>query len=160
MDISLVTGAVTAIKVARQIGSAALKVRDFNQFAGTIAEINDQLLKAQESLFAHNADMMDLQQKYFEACEELRKLKATAAERGRYSLRELAQGVFAYQLNASSTAESEGEPSHYLCQPCFDKGIKSVLQDKHNSGPVYLHCTICDANYRTNRSNPYPRISV
>lgn len=152
MDISLVTGAVTAIQAARKIGSAALQVRDFNKFAGTIAEINDQLLKAQESLFAHNADMLDLQQKYHEACEELRRLKAVAADREGYVLRELAPGVFAY------LSEGRPEPQHYLCQPCFDKGVKSVLQDRHNAGPVYLHCTVCDAKYRTNRSNPYPRI--
>src|SRR5690242_4880264 len=118
MDISLVTGAVTAIKAARELGSAALKIRDFNQFAGTIAKINDQLLRAQESLFAHNADMLELQQKYFESCEELRKLKAIAAERERYSLQELDRGVFAYQLKSPAGTEgSEGEPLHYLCQP-------------------------------------------
>jgi len=153
MDISLVTGAVTAIQAARTLGSAALKIRDFNQFAGTITQINEQLLKAQESLFTHNAEMMELQQKYHEACEQLRRLKAAAKDREGYVLREMGPGVFAY------LSEGRAEPLHYLCQPCFDKGVKSVLQDQHNLGPVYLHCTVCDAKYRTNRSNPYPQIN-
>lgn len=152
MDISLVTGAVTAIKAARELGSAALKIRDFNQFAGTVAEINEQLLKAQESLFAHNADMLDLQQKYHEACDELRRLKAVAAERECYSLHEIGPGVFAYRLDTSR----KSEPLHYLCQPCFDKGTKSVLQDLYDHGPQTLGCTVCDAKYRTGVMRPYP----
>lgn len=154
MDISLVTGAVTAIKAARQIGSAALKVRDFNQFAGMIAEINEQLLKAQESLFEHNANMMDLQQKFFEACEELRKLQKAAAEHDRYSLHEVSPRVFVYRANAPDGAENAA-PMHYLCQPCFDKGIKSVLQNYDQWGTVYLHCTICDAKYDSGIRVPY-----
>lgn len=157
MDISLVTGAVTAIKAARQIGSAALKVRDFNQFAGTIAEINEQLLKAQESLFEHNADMMDLQQKYFEACEELRALRKAATERDKYSLCEISPRVFVYRAKVSTgTAAEDAEPLHYLCQPCFDKGVKSVLQNYNQWGTVYLHCTICNSKYDSGQRTPMP----
>lgn len=156
MDISLVTGAVTAIKAARELGSAALKVRDFNQFAGTIAQINDQLLKAQESLFAHNADMLELQQKYFEACEELRKLNLAASERARYSLHELSPRIFVYRMKDTpdSANSKDVEPPHYLCQPCFDKGTKSVLQKYDMWGSIYLHCTICDTKYFTGESHP------
>ena len=83
MDFALISTAVGSLKAAKDLGQAALGIRDFNQFASTISQINDQLLKAQESLFTHNAQLMQLQQDHFEARDELRKLRDAATERGR-----------------------------------------------------------------------------
>lgn len=160
MDLSLVTGAYASLKAAKEIGGALLDARDFTQSAAKIAEMNALLLKAQESLFVHNAQLMELQQQNFEASQELRKLKEALAERGRYTLFQITPGSFVYRANISPEggdpdAPGSAEPEHYLCQPCYDKGVKSVLQDFRSIGRIELRCTLCQQRYSTGRTYPY-----
>ncbi|WP_114240136.1 hypothetical protein [Dyella sp. C9] len=159
MDFSQISIAVGALKTAKEIGQAALAFKNFNETAGAIAQINEQLLKAQDGLFAHNSQLMELQQKYFEATEELRKLKEALAQRGRYSLFEISDRVFVYRVDGSpqnrgTGAPSSPEPLHYLCQPCFDKGAKSVLRKKNEWGVISLECPTCKEEFLTNDREP------
>lgn len=160
MDLSLVTGAVASLRTAKEIGSALLEARDFTHSATKIAEMNNLLLKAQESLFAHNAQLMELQQQNFETGQELRKLKKASAERGRYALFEISDGTFVYRSKSVPATSGSGEPvspepQHDLCQPCFDAGVKSVLQRAHKFGSILARCTICKAEFDTGETYPY-----
>ena len=139
------------IGAARALADAVLKTRDTVKYGPVIAQMNEQLINVQGGLVTHNAEMMELQQKYYAACDELRRLKAVAAERECYSLHEIGPGVFAYRLDTSK----KSEPLHYLCQPCFDKGVKSVLQDLYDQGPQTLGCNVCNAKYSTGVMKPY-----
>lgn len=148
MDLASISTAVSALKAAKDIGQAAVAFRDFNQAAGAIAQINEQLLKAQDSLFTHNAQLMELQQQHFEAREELRKLKEALAEKARYTLFEISPGEFVYRSDVVPQQGGSGEPGaaqplHYLCQTCFDKGSKSVLQKPGDR----LYCPLCKTAY-------------
>lgn len=130
MDFSLISGLVSTLKATYDLGNAAMGVRDANQFATTLAQINDQLLKAQQSLFAVSGQAMEMQQQLAKLQEECRKLKAAAEERGRYALVEIGTGNFALQSKVDVGGMSDpiaAEPVHYVCQPCFDKGVKAVL---------------------------------
>lgn len=160
MDFGLISIAGTAISTAKDIGKAAMGLRDFSQVAAAMSQINDQLLKAQDSLFAHNAQIMALQQENFEAREELRKLKEALAQRARYSLFELSSGVFVYRMNVTPqlggpTNPGSPEPTHYVCQPCFDKGIKSILRKCNVFGSICMECTICKERFDTGDTEPY-----
>lgn len=160
MDLSAVSAVVSAISASKELAKAAIGVRDFNEMAPVIAQLNDQLLKAQDAMFKHNAQLMALQQENFEATEELRKMKEALAERGRYSLVELSDRVFVYRVNVSPSSGDMGnpvstQPIHHLCQPCFDKGVKSVLQKSSFYGAISLECTICDKRYSTGTTEPY-----
>lgn len=160
MDLSAVSAVVSAISASKDLAKAAIGVRDFNEMAPVIAQLNDQLLKAQDAMFKFNAQLMTLQQENFEATEELRKLKETLAERGRYSLIELSDRVFVYQVNVAPGAGEVGnpvgaQPLHHLCQPCFDKGVKSVLQKSSFYGSISLECSICEKKYSTGLTEPY-----
>jgi hypothetical protein len=150
MDYSLISVAATAITTAKELGKAAMGLRDFNQFAVAMSQINEQLLKAQDSLFTHNSQLSELQGQYFEATEKLRKLEEAIRERGRYSLFEICSGNFVYRVNVTPETSNMGNPStaeplHYLCQPCFDKGVKAVLgKTRFMSGPDCQLCPSCD----------------
>ena len=142
MDYSLISAAATSIGVAKDLAKAALGLRDFNEFSAVISQLNEQLLNAQDSLFAHNSQIHGLQQQYFDAVEKLRELEKVMAERGNYSLFELSSGFFVYRLNAAQNGgdTSTAEPLHYLCQLCFDRDrFKSVLR----IGYGYCHCAGC-----------------
>lgn len=133
MDFSLISAAVNSLRVAKDIGTAAIELRDWNQMVGELTKINGELLKAQDALFAHNTALLDMHGKYADACNELRKLKDALDERSRYALFEIGIGQFAYRLKVAGAGEAAGvpgtdEPMHFLCQPCFDAGRKMVLQ--------------------------------
>lgn len=149
MDLSLISTAFTALRAAKDIGNAAIELRDWNQMVGEITKINGELLKAQDALFTHNANLLELQQQMTQMINDLRLANEALAERGRYTLFEIGRGKLVYRFNVVQ-AESEGaealahQPIHYLCQPCFDLGRKMVLQLYPDAadGPVACcpHC--------------------
>jgi hypothetical protein len=153
MDFSMISGAMTAITAARDIARTAVDIRDAAKLTAVTTALNEQLIKAQESLFQLSANLMALQQEHFKTTEELRKLNELLAERGRYSLVEIGNGMFAYRVNVApkgSDMQNPGslEPDHYVCQLCFNKGIKSVLQSQPNSwGGSSLNCFSCKQDF-------------
>lgn len=160
MDLAVISAAIGAISVAKELGKAALGVRDFNEMAPVIAQLNDQLLKAQDALFRHNAELLALQQEQFETAKKLREMEETLAQRGRYSLVEVSRGQFAYRVNVAVETSEVGnpgraEPLHYVCQPCFDKGIKAVLQRENFYGAIYLDCPICETKVSVGETEPF-----
>lgn len=144
MDFSVVTAAMSSISAAKTMGETLIGVRDFNQTAGIVSELNGELLKAQESLFTLSAQLLEMQQKEARTAQELRDLQESMAERARYSMHQLSQGVFVYRSNGV-TAEGNGDPVHYLCQPCFDKGTKAVLVYSRVTG--HHRCPVCRTDY-------------
>src|SRR5579875_3881677 len=135
-------------------------IRDFNQVAGTVAQINEQLLKAQDSLFVHSANLRELQERYFEAREKISAMEKLIAERGRYSLFEISKGIFVYRAHAVEHVAHDGnpvppEPAHYVCQRCFDSGVKVVLQRSTFYGLVNLVCSSCKTEYATDERVPH-----
>lgn len=142
MDFSSIATAIASLKSAQELATATLSVRDFNQSAAAIAQINEKLLAAQAGLLAHNTMLLQLQNDYFQAMKELREIKEAATEKDRYTLVDVANGVFVYKANVA-----DGETPHYACQPCLDKGDKAVLQSRNG----FLHCPLCKQAYPLNR---------
>jgi hypothetical protein len=156
MDFSLIAAASSAIGAAREIGRAAVGVRDFNQLAATVSQLNDQLLKAQDALFTHQAQLLGLQQELFQTKEQLRIAQQVVEERGRYELFEISRGMFVYRLKLSMEAGAPGaEPVHYLCQPCFDRGVKNALIRREFANRVIHVCPSCRVEY-LERELPVP----
>ena len=168
MDLTLITGVAGALKTAIDLGKGALEIRDTTKLQSIVIAMNDQLLNAQQSLFTHNAELLALQQQYFEATQKLREAEETLAERGSYSLFELVPGNFAYRLHIPPEASAPGaeltsEPMHYVCQQCFDGPgkLKRVLKFTPKGSGTYGHwtCPGCGSRIvdRANGAGPRPR---
>lgn len=160
MDFSLLAAASTALSLARDMSKTAVEIRDFNQVAATIAAINDQLLKAQDSLFAHNAQLLALQQDQFEMARALKKAQEELAERDRYALFEISDRTYVLQYKGAVQVADQGlthraEPEHCICQKCFAAGIKVVLQRHSFAGAVSLECRGCGGLYPTGETEPF-----
>lgn len=155
MDLSLVAAASSALSIARDIGRAAVGIRDFNACAAAIAQINEHLLKAQDSLFAHNTELFTLQQEVFETREELRKAKETLAEHGKYALFEISPHVFVLRSRTDLVPHLSGpqnppdlEPPHYVCQPCLHiRRQRSVLVRSVFYGTEVFSCPECKGEF-------------
>ena len=121
--ISSITGILSGAKATAEVADAALAIRDFNATAVELAKLNRQLLDAQQQLLTYGGDVLTLQAHNRELAEQVKHLAAQLAERGRYDLFELGAGEFVYR-------SIKAKPEHYLCQVCFDGGVKSVLQKR------------------------------
>ena len=148
MDFTAIGSLTTAINAAKDIARATVGLRDFNLVAESVTRLNEQLLKAQDGLLAHNAQLFQLQEENFKAREELRKLKEALNERTRYALVNLGQDQFAYRVKLTPAPGTTSdpistEPLHYLCQACFDQGRKAVLQASTVWGSKTWTCPVC-----------------
>lgn len=146
MDISYISATITALSTARDIAKTAVGIRDFNAMAATVSQLNDQILKAQDSLFSHQSQLIALQEELREAKERLRLAEKVVEDRGRYQLVELSLGVFVYLSKSGEREDLAGTP-HYLCQPCFDVGRKAVLLRDENASAISHVCPLCRVVY-------------
>ncbi|NED64217.1 hypothetical protein G3I15_25095 [Streptomyces sp. SID10244] len=154
MDFSSIATAIASLKSAQELAAATLGVRDFNQSAAAIAQINEKLLAAQQGLLAHNTMLLQLQSEYFEATKELRELKESISQKTGYDLFDLGGGVIVYRANLAPEQAGTGhpgaaKPQHYLCQPCYDQNIRIILQPH---GEDRLRCSGCQNTYRLGRT--------
>jgi hypothetical protein len=117
--------AIAAAGAALQVIKGAIAARDDAKAQAALFEVQDRLL----AISTTSLDLSDrnaaLQALLHEAEREKRELKGRLEERGSYVLHEIRPGAFCY---ASKPAHEGLEPAHYLCQLCYDKGIKSVLR--------------------------------
>lgn len=159
MDMQQLTAAAASLKTAMDFGRAALELKNYNDMAAKVSDLNSKILDAQQSLFAHNVQLSELQEEHRTALRDLEAAKTALAERGRYLLHAVAPGRFAYRAEATAT-----EPEHYICQPCFDgpDRRKAVLQDhpptQRTAG--YLLCPVCTVNVRYANSTGQGQRSV
>jgi hypothetical protein len=100
--------------------------------ANTQAAINDvklalqaNIFEAREALAAAQETQTAALQRIRELEQQIMQLKNWEREKERYHLTEVKSGRLAY---APKPDMQGGEPNHYLCANCFDRGEKSHLQ--------------------------------
>jgi hypothetical protein len=102
--------------------------------AYTQAQINEVKLALQERLFDAQSALSAAQAAHLEVTERVRaleqqivKLEDWKREKQRYQLEAVDVGAFAY---TAKPGMENGEPPHWLCATCFEKGQRSILQFK------------------------------
>jgi len=91
----------------------------------TQSKLLSQVITLQQTLMQLQSENHSLLNLKHEAEQLALELQAKLAERSRYELYELAPGKLVY---APKPDANDAQPAHYLCQNCYDKGIKSVLR--------------------------------
>lgn len=149
MDSGLISGAMASVAAAIDIGRNTLAVREGALVSAEVARMNDQLLQAQQALFAHRAELFELQQLHFETSDKLRKAEELLAQRSNYVLVQTGKGQWAYRVNVTPELGAVAQPglaqaAHYVCQPCLDvRGHLVVLKFSDGMGPPALFCPVC-----------------
>ncbi len=149
MDPSHLTIAATSLSVAKDMVTAMMGVRDFNLVAEKTAAIRDQVLQAQDALFAHQTRLFELLNENFKMSEEIRALKEATRESSCYPLVDVGNGQSAYWVNvppeeSGTEKPSPSKASYFLCQSCLSNGVKSVLQPRFEHGNnIGLQCRGC-----------------
>lgn len=130
-----ITAAISTFKAALGIAQVALAARDEAKVKEALQDMSERLFSLSQAALAMAEKNMALQASLAEVNAKHAQVEAKLAERGSYELAEASSGVFAYKSLDSSKAP------HYLCQPCYDKGIKTVLRRlEHHDGVEFWTC--------------------
>ncbi len=125
MDLTSISTAFSSLNSAIQLAGSLIGMRDSQKIRVAVSGIMEKLLSTQKELSMHYKHHM-------ECVKALEEAEKALKEKGKYELFEIHKNQFAYRVKKET-----GEPDHYVCQGCFDKGIKSVLQ-----GADIENCTV------------------
>jgi len=121
-----ISSALAGARGLVDLASTALAARDHAKVQEALQGLNEKLLALTTVALANAEKAMTLQASLVEAQHINAELERQIADRERYRLQAITPGAFAYR----SQPQAEGDdPAHYLCQPCYDKGIKAVLRE-------------------------------
>ncbi len=133
--------AIASLSASLSLARAALETRDAIKINTAIADLNTKYTELSMAGLQLVEKLSALQTALGEAQHENAELKKQLNERSHYVLHELAPGRFVYRYIPNGEGS---DPEHYLCQACYDQGVKSVLYlyqveeciSRHYSCPV------------------------
>lgn len=149
MDFSQGAAIVATLNGAREIVRGLINQRDAQKLSSVQSQLTEHIINAQAQLAELLAVLVERTGRIAELEEQVRDLKRDQLERHRYELAELGpRGALAYRLKpAAALSERQSEPPHFVCQPCFDKGVKAVLQFGGAMGIRTFHCPVCNKTF-------------
>jgi len=148
MDVTLIQSTITGLKLAGDIAKSFLELKSIADVQGKVIELQSAILSAQSSALAANSDQSAMAEEIRALKKEIAEVKAWEAEKQRYALKALEPSIFTYALKHAS---ANGEPPHWLCANCHNKGIKSILQFFYEVNGVNSHiCHCCKSEIKAN----------
>jgi hypothetical protein len=141
-----ISAAVASAKTALEIAKAAHGLSNYNELVAAVSEVNAKLMEATVIALASLEKQSALTNEIAEIKEKLRKLERFERETERYILEQLPFGGFAFALKKGM---ENGQPPHYLCATCMNKGEITILQPE---GDLFLSCSF--GHIRVQVKNP------
>lgn len=132
----------TCASYAVELGKFTLNERDRQKFLAIQIDLSNKIIQAQAQVLEIQAAILDERTLADALKKRIAELESDQREKSRYQLAKMGVvgNFFAYELRpASELSERENEPHHFLCQPCFDAGKKSVLFVSEHSAT----CNLC-----------------
>lgn len=134
-----IAAAISSTTALLGIAKGAIAARDDAKAQQALTDVQ---LKLSEVTMA----ALSMSQANITLTDEIRLLKdqahqaqMKARDREGYEISEVRPGAHAYKSKPSE--EGAGVPLHYLCQPCYDKGVKAMLRTVE--GPMRKTWWLC-----------------
>lgn len=119
-------GAISSALALLQGAEIAIKARDDAKAQHAIAEAQGKLVELSTAALSIAEKNMSLLAEMRELQEKLSSLSLKTDERDEYEITDVCFGIQAYQPRQPE--DGSKREHHYLCQPCFDKGVKAMLR--------------------------------
>jgi rubrerythrin len=154
-----ITAAVTSLKTAGELALGLVKLKTMTEVQSVAIELNSKIIDAQYQVFAANAAQTELVERVRALESQIARMKDWDTQKQRYHLASPFPGCMVQALLKSM---SSGEPPHYLCTACFERGERSILQGregrqtKEGKPPAAYHCPICKSEAQTSWGNVEP----
>jgi hypothetical protein len=149
MDFTTLGTAITCLTNAADLGKSIVGIRDTAVTNGKVIEIQELLLKAQHSLFAHRTELQRLQQENLDLANRLRSLEAEELNKQNYTLVELKRGNWTLATKLDKDIPDVFVPNRYTCQPCFSGGRENILARVVFYGAAHYECPVCKSRVET-----------
>lgn len=127
-----IAAAISSTSTLLGIAKGALAARDDAKAQQAITDVQLKLLDVSTAA-------LSLSQTNIALTDEIRLLKDQAhqaqmktRDRDGYEIAEVCPGAHAYKSKPAK--EGASVPLHYLCQPCYDKGVKAMLRFHQTEG--------------------------
>ena len=125
MDMSSITAAIGGIKAALDIAKAMKDLQAGPALDTQLSELKQALAEAQSGLLSAQSDQFTLIDRVNTLEKEIADSEKWEAEKAKYTLHEVREGVFTYQSKKDANSV---EPTHHLCTNCYDTTqMKSLL---------------------------------
>lgn len=131
--------ALSGLSTAIGLTKLAVDARDDSKAQQALTEVNAKLVALSISALALAESNRALMAQVGSLENELHELKLQAEDRERHPLTELRPGAYAYATKPVQEGDDPQAP--YLCQPCYDKGIKAMLQFQRARPALLAHYT-------------------
>jgi hypothetical protein len=125
VDMAAIAGFATSVRAAMEITKAMKDVHDANVIQTKVFELTREIMAAQSYAMQAVSAQSTLVTRIRELEEKIAALETWNAEKGRYYLKSIQQGVMVYALKEGM---ENGEEPHYLCPTCYNNGKKALLQ--------------------------------
>ena len=143
MDLSLIQGTISGLKVASDMAKGFLELKSVAEVQNKVIDLQSAILSAQSSALAANADQAAMAEDIRKLREQLEPAEAWKTEKQRYRLTALQPGIFAYTLRREADGD---DPAHWVCARCLSSGIKCLLQKQADFYGSSEHlCNGCNA---------------
>ncbi|MBI5048127.1 MAG: hypothetical protein HZB54_04170 [Deltaproteobacteria bacterium] len=126
--IEYLPSAISSLKAAKDIIIAIQELRDIDKIKTATSEVKERLIETIDSVLASKEQLLSFQTKISDLEKECNRLKDWSIEREQYSCKQIGDGVFAF---INSDFKGNFQDARKLCCNCFDKTIKSTLQQSN-----------------------------
>ena len=124
MDLTLIQGTISGLKLAGDIAKGFLELKSITDVQGKVIELQSAILSAQSSALAANADQAAMVDEIRLLKEEIARVKAWETQKQRYQLEAIwEKAAVVYALKKSM---SGAEPPHWICTKCYEDGSRSA----------------------------------
>lgn len=124
----------TLVKTFFEARDRTINLEQVNALQSEIASVYTGYLAMQQQYLSLVAEKDNLE-------KEIANFKAWENEAKRYKLIQIQVGVLAYALKES---DANGEPPHWICADCCNKGKKFILsQSRERMNDRHYKCTGC-----------------
>ena len=147
MDMSLIQGTISGLKLAGDIAKGLLELKSLSDVQGKVIELQSAILSAQSSALSANADQSAMVNEIRRLKEEIACVKAWETQKQRYQLTQFRSGPgVVYSLKESM---SNSEPPHWICTKCYEDGKRMILQPATINGFIHIVCPSCKLDIPT-----------
>lgn len=142
-DMTLIQNAVLGLQTAANMAKGLIHLSSMADVQLKVIDLQTSILAAQSSALAAQSEQSTMIQQISQLEKEIAEIKAWEEEKQRYQMIAPWPGVFVYALKESCKGS---EPPHWICEPCYQEGRKSLLHNaqKHERATVLtVKCPRC-----------------
>ena len=122
---------------------SANSLSNYNDLVAAVSEVNSRLLAAQSVALGSQEKQASQANEIAELKDKLRTLEHFKREAERYELKKLEFGGLVFAMKKGM---ENGQPDHYLCATCMDKGQITRLQPEND---CFLACPLKHGGVQT-----------